>query len=100
MLARELENELNLSLYSLSSKTSRYAHFDHNRLAVYGIRLAAFMLPLRQKFKFQNIRHALFEIRIAVYHIRLSGLSFATVTAIVKYFLNLQFDPKLYKTIL
>lgn len=57
MLARELENELDLSLYSFSSKTSRYAHFGHSRLAVYGIRLAAFMLLLRQKFEFQNIRH-------------------------------------------
>ncbi|KAH9685580.1 Receptor-like protein 3 [Citrus sinensis] len=30
------KNELVLSLYSLSSKTSRYAHFGHNRLTVYG----------------------------------------------------------------
>ena len=47
MLARGLENELDLSLYSLSSKTSRYEHFSHNRLTVYGIRFAAFMLLLR-----------------------------------------------------
>ena len=67
MLAREIENELDLSLYSLSSKTSRYAHFVDNRLTVYGIQLAAFMLPLQQKFKFQNIRHAAYDIRIAVY---------------------------------
>ena len=47
LLARELENELDLSLYSLNSKTSRYAHFGDNWLTVYGIRLAAFILPLR-----------------------------------------------------
>ncbi|KAH9716659.1 CRM domain-containing protein [Citrus sinensis] len=47
---RELENELDLSLYSLSSKTSRYAHFGDNQLTVYGIWLAAFMLPLQQRF--------------------------------------------------
>ena len=46
MFAREIENELDLSLYSLSKKTSRYAHFGHNRLTVYGIRLAVCMLPL------------------------------------------------------
>ena len=54
-LARELDNELNLNLHSLSSKTSRYAHFGDNWLTVYGIRLTAFMLPLQQKFEFQNI---------------------------------------------
>ena len=52
MLARELENELDLSLYSLSSKTSRYVHFGDNRLTVYGIRLVAFMIPLHHIFEF------------------------------------------------
>ena len=41
------KNELDLSLYSLNSKTSRYAHFGDNRLIVYGIRSAAFMLLLQ-----------------------------------------------------
>ena len=63
LLAKITKNELVLSLYSLSSKTSRYAHFGHNRLTIYGIWLAAFMLPLRQKFEFQNIRLAACEIR-------------------------------------
>ena len=49
MLAKITKNELDLSLYSLNSKTSRYAHFGDNRLTIYGIRLAAFMLPLQQK---------------------------------------------------
>ena len=62
------------------------------------------MLPLRQKFEFQNIWHAAFEIRIATSEIRIavyaqeaycpksslpftiSGKSLATVTATVKYF--------------
>ena len=65
-LAGELENELDLSLYSLSSKTSRYAYFGDNRLPIYGIQLAAFMLPLQKKFEFQNIRYAAYEIRIVV----------------------------------
>ena len=73
MLARELENELDLSLYSLSSKTSRYAHFGHSRLAVYGIRLAAFMLSLRQKFEFQNIWHAAFHIQLTAFEIRIAA---------------------------
>ena len=30
------KNELVLSLYSLSSKTSRYAHFGRNRITGYG----------------------------------------------------------------
>ena len=47
MLARELENELDLSLYSLNPKTSRYVFSDDNWLAAFGIRLAAFMLPLQ-----------------------------------------------------
>ena len=46
LLARELENESDLSLYSLSLKTSRYAHFGDNRLTVYGIQLVTFMLSL------------------------------------------------------
>ncbi|KAH9686773.1 3-oxo-Delta(4,5)-steroid 5-beta-reductase [Citrus sinensis] len=52
---------------SLSAKTSRYALFGHNRLTVYGIRLAACMLPLQPKFEFLNLRYAAYEIRIAVY---------------------------------
>ena len=52
MLAKIAKNELDLSLYSLSLKSSSYSLFVHNRLTVCGIRLAACMLPLRQKFKF------------------------------------------------
>ena len=70
MLAKITKNELDLSLYSLNSKTSRYALFGHNRLTVYGIWLAAFMLPLRQKFKFQNIRYVAFHIWLAAFEIR------------------------------
>ena len=66
LLAKITKNELVLSLYSLSSKTSRYALFGHNRLTVYGIRLAACMLSLQPKFKFLNIRYAACEIRLAV----------------------------------
>ena len=44
LLTRELENELDLSLYSLSSKNNRYAQFGDNQLTVYGIRLAAFVI--------------------------------------------------------
>ena len=73
LLARELENELDLSLYSLSSKTSRYVRFGDNRLTVYGIRLAAFMLPLQHNFEFQNIRHAAFHIWIAAFEIRIAA---------------------------
>ena len=73
MLARELGNELDLSLYSLSSKTSRYAHFGRNRVTIYEIRLAAFMLSLRQKFEFQNIRYAAFHIRLAAFEIRIAA---------------------------
>ena len=46
LLARELENELDLSLYSLNPKTSRYVFPDDNRLAAFRIQLATFMLPL------------------------------------------------------
>ena len=46
LLARELENEFDLSLYSLSSKISCYVFYNDNRLAAFGIRLAAFMLPI------------------------------------------------------
>ena len=71
---------------------------------------------LRKKFKFQNIRHAAFYIRLAAFEIRIaaceiqitiyaseayypkSELSFtisgATITATMKYLLNLQFYPK------
>ena len=73
MLAKITKNELDLSLYSLNSKTSHSAHFGDNRLIVYGIRLAAFMLPLQKKFKFQNIRHAAFHIRLAAFEIRLAA---------------------------
>ena len=51
----------------MSSKTSCYSLFVHNQLTVYGIRLAACMLPLQPKFEFLNIRYAAYEIRIAVY---------------------------------
>ena len=67
LLASELENELDLSIYNLSLKTSYYMFSDDNRLAVFKIRLAAFMLPLQQKFEFQNIRHAAYHIQIVVY---------------------------------
>ena len=73
LLTRELENELDLSLYSLSPKTSRYVFSDDNRLAAFGFRLVAFMLPLQQKFEFQNIRHAAFHIRLAALEIRLAA---------------------------
>ena len=66
-LVKITKNELVLSLYSLSSKTSRYALFCQNRLTVYGIRLAACLLLLQPKFEFLNIRYAAYEIRIAVY---------------------------------
>ena len=50
LLARELENELDLSLYSLSSKTSRYAHFGRNRITGYGHSDFRLMLPLQPQF--------------------------------------------------
>ena len=50
LLAKELENELDLGLYSLSSKTSHYAHFAHNRLTVYGHSVSRLMLPLQPQF--------------------------------------------------
>ena len=50
MLAGDSENELDLSLYSLSSKTSRYAHFGHNRLTVYGHPVSRLMLLLQPQF--------------------------------------------------
>ena len=114
LLAREFENEFDLSLYSLKSKTSRYAYFGHNQLTVYGIQLAAFMLLLHQKFEFQSIRHtalhiwiAAFKIRIAIYDLEAycpkfslplvkSGQPLATITATVNYFLKLQFYPKTF----
>ena len=46
------KNELDLSLYSLSLKTSRYKFSDDNWLTTFGIRLAAFMLPLQKIFEF------------------------------------------------
>ena len=50
MLVGEVENELDLSLYSLSSKTSRYAHFGCNRIAGYGYLEFRLMLPLQPQF--------------------------------------------------
>ena len=38
LLVGELQNELDWSFYSLSSKTSRYSHFWGIRSAIYGIR--------------------------------------------------------------
>ena len=67
LLARESENELDLSLYSLSSKTSRYAHFGDKRFTVYGHPVSRLMLPLQPKFEFLNIRYAACEIQIVVY---------------------------------
>ena len=55
LLARELENELDLSSYSLSSKTSRYAHFGDNQLTIYEHPVSRLMLPLQPKFEFLNI---------------------------------------------
>ena len=112
LLAKITKNELVLSLYSLSSKTSRYAHFGHNQLTVYGIRLAAFILPLRQKFEFQNIRHAIFhiriaacEIRIVVYHIWLATYYSNCYSEICskftvwpQNFIKLYYDPKRYES--
>ena len=67
LLARKLENELDLSLYSLSSKTSRYAHFGDNRLTAYEHPVSHLMLPLHLKFENLNMRYAACEIQIAVY---------------------------------
>ena len=50
LLVGELQNELDLSSYSLSSKTNRYAHFGHNRIADYGHPVSHLMLPLRPQF--------------------------------------------------
>ena len=50
MLAKIAKNELDLSLYSLSSKTSRYAHFGHNRLIVYRHPVSRLMLLLQPQF--------------------------------------------------
>ena len=47
MLVGELEIELDLSSYSLSSKTSRYAHFGRNRITGYGHPEFRLMLPLQ-----------------------------------------------------
>ena len=108
LLARELENELDLSLYSLSSKTSRYAHFGDNQLTVYGLPVSRLMLPLQPKFEFLNIRYATCEIQIAAFEIRIAvyvpeaycpkyGLSlvnYGQSLATVNYFLKLQVDPK------
>ena len=44
------KNELVLSLYSLNSKTSRYAHFGHNQIAAYGHPVSRLMLPLQPQF--------------------------------------------------
>ena len=52
MLAKITKNELDLSLYNLNPKTSHYEFSDDNRLAAFGIRLSAFMLPLQQIFEF------------------------------------------------
>ena len=52
ILAKIIKNELNLSLYSLISKTSRYRLFGDNWFAALWIRLAAFMLLLQQIFEF------------------------------------------------
>ena len=79
MIAKITKNELDLSLYSLSLKTRRYGFSNDNRLAVFGIRLAVFMLPLQQIFEFYNIRHSVSK----------SGQPLATVTATVNYYLKL-----------
>ena len=39
-----------LDLHSLSSKTSRYAHFGHNRLTVYRHPVSRLMLALQPQF--------------------------------------------------
>ena len=67
LLARELENELDLCLYSLSSKTSCYAHFGDNRLTVYGHPVSHLMLLLQPIFEFLNIWYAAYEIQRAVH---------------------------------
>lgn len=50
LLDGELENELDLSSYSLSSKTSRYTHFGRNRITGYGHSEFRLMLPLQPQF--------------------------------------------------
>ena len=65
--ARVIEKELDLGLYSLSSKTSRYTHFGDNQLTIYGHPVSCLMLPLQLKFEFLNMRYAACEIQIAVY---------------------------------
>ena len=65
LLAREFENELDVNLYSLSSKTSCYTHFGNKRLTIYGHPVSCLMLPLQLKFEFLNMRYAACEIRIA-----------------------------------
>ena len=67
LLAGEIENELDFSLYSLSSKTSCYAHFGDKWLTIYGHPVSRLMLLLHPKFEFLNIRYAAYEIQIAVY---------------------------------
>ena len=47
LLVGEIENELDLSSYNLSSKTSRYAHFCRNWIAGYGHPVSRLMLPLQ-----------------------------------------------------
>ena len=47
LLVGVIENELDLSSYSLTSKTSRYAHFGRNRITGYGYPEFCLMLPLQ-----------------------------------------------------
>lgn len=50
LLVREIENELDLSSYSLSSKTSRYTHFGRNWITGYGHLEFRLMLSLQPQF--------------------------------------------------
>ena len=68
----ELQNELDLSSYSLTSKTSRYAHFGRNRITGYGHPKFRLMLPYSHNFEFLNIRiaalsHPEFRLRSVAY---------------------------------
>ena len=47
LLVGDLENELDLSSYTLSSKTSCYEHFGCNRITGYGHPEFRLMLPLQ-----------------------------------------------------
>ena len=59
------KNELVLSLYSLNSKTSRYAHFGRNRITGYGHPEFRLMLPLQPQIWISE--HPDFRLRSVAY---------------------------------